>query len=314
MGREIVGGTAPMRHFPSTSERAAQAYIYCRAKRLIWARTRYRISKRDVYNTTAAVQRRENARIPVSNHTHAIESSRARVSCREICAVQQQRQRCAFIAYNYSIYKTIYTAREGGRGIEIIDRDLVGEGAPLYVNIYKSDNASVLAGAPHVFRHKIHSTLSTSSGATAVTHIDDARARIKELRATALTFSSSMESRFSSQLERAKERFEIRAAIFVAAVAAAAAKMRRLSLLATLLLHLLYTVSVYTYKRMSTLASRRALLHSSPPCANGQSARSCFLYKRGVRPSKWKSSLGCRPEHIDSRPRIRGDELLRVLT
>ncbi|CAB0036925.1 unnamed protein product [Trichogramma brassicae] len=59
---------------------------------------------------------------------------------------------------------------------------------------------------------------------------------------------------------------------------------------------------------------RRALLHSSPPCANGQSARSCFLYKRGVRPSKWKSSLGCRPEHIDSRPRIRGDELLRVLT
>ncbi|CAB0040043.1 unnamed protein product [Trichogramma brassicae] len=59
---------------------------------------------------------------------------------------------------------------------------------------------------------------------------------------------------------------------------------------------------------------RRALLHSSPPCANGQSARSCFLYKRGVRPSKGKSSLGCRPEHIDSRPRIRGDELLRVLT
>ncbi|CAB0034342.1 unnamed protein product [Trichogramma brassicae] len=59
---------------------------------------------------------------------------------------------------------------------------------------------------------------------------------------------------------------------------------------------------------------RRALLHSSPPCANGQSARSGFLYKRGVRPSKGKSSLGCRPEHIDSRPRIRGDELLRVLT
>ncbi|CAB0043928.1 unnamed protein product [Trichogramma brassicae] len=31
---------------------------------------------------------------------------------------------------------------------------------------------------------------------------------------------------------------------------------------------------------------RLALLHSSPPCADGQSARSCFLYKRGARPSK----------------------------
>uniref|UniRef100_A0ABD2WSP9 Secreted protein n=1 Tax=Trichogramma kaykai TaxID=54128 RepID=A0ABD2WSP9_9HYME len=65
----------------------------------------------------------------------------------------------------------------------------------------------------------------------------------------------SVERRFSSQLERAKERFEIRAAVFVVAAVAAAAKMRRLSLLATLLLHLLYTASVCTYKRMPTLAS-----------------------------------------------------------
>ncbi|CAB0035578.1 unnamed protein product, partial [Trichogramma brassicae] len=36
---------------------------------------------------------------------------------------------------------------------------------------------------------------------------------------------------------------------------------------------------------------RRALLHSSPPCANGQSARSCFLYKRGVRPSNFAITI-----------------------
>uniref|UniRef100_A0ABD2WER0 Uncharacterized protein n=1 Tax=Trichogramma kaykai TaxID=54128 RepID=A0ABD2WER0_9HYME len=59
---------------------------------------------------------------------------------------------------------------------------------------------------------------------------------------------------------------------------------------------------------------RRALLHSSPPCGISQSARTRFLYKRGPRPREAKSSLGCQPEHIYSRPRVRGDELLRVAT
>uniref|UniRef100_A0ABD2WTH0 Uncharacterized protein n=1 Tax=Trichogramma kaykai TaxID=54128 RepID=A0ABD2WTH0_9HYME len=155
------------------SQFITHVFLYCRAKRLIWVRTRYHISKRDIYNTKAAMQRRENARIPVSNHTHAIESSRAAKSVQ--CSSGSVAPISLIIIR--SIKRYTRRAREGGRGIEIIDRDLVGEGAPLYVNIYKSDNASALAGAPHVFRHKIHSTLDEMSGTTAVTHIDDARAR-----------------------------------------------------------------------------------------------------------------------------------------